>query len=78
MAFGASSLHGQQHVSTGVMQHMWRAGATHPKFCVASVLEGRCESWQSINPQLDIIAVWEKYQDTFYGDYQPVQATCRR
>lgn len=60
------------------MQHVWGAGATYPNICVATDLEGRCETWQAINPQLDLIAVWEKYQDTFYGDYQPVQATCRR
>ncbi|DBA77071.1 TPA: hypothetical protein ACH3X1_009658 [Trebouxia sp. C0004] len=39
---------------------------------------GLVEAWQKIDVEADLVNVWEKYEEVFYGDYHPVQSTYRR
>jgi len=39
---------------------------------------GVVEAWQQVDVEADLVNVWEKYEEVFYGDYHPVQSTYRR
>ncbi len=39
---------------------------------------GVVEAWQKVNEEADLVSVWGKYEEVFYGDYHPVQSTYRR
>lgn len=39
---------------------------------------GVAEPWQVLDGDADLTAVWNKYQEVFYGDYKPVPSTYRR
>lgn len=39
---------------------------------------GIVESWQMLDADADIVTVWAKYEEVFYGDYHPVPSTYRR
>ncbi len=39
---------------------------------------GVVEAWQKVDVEADLVNVWEKYEEVFYGDYHPVQSTYRR
>lgn len=39
---------------------------------------GGAEAWQALDANADISAVWDKYEEVFYGDYHPVSSTFRR
>ena len=39
---------------------------------------GVVEPWQKVDAKADMQAVWETYEDVFYGDYQPLPSTHRR
>ena len=39
---------------------------------------GVVEAWQSVDEEADLVRVWGKYEEVFYGDYHPVQSTYRR
>ena len=39
---------------------------------------GVVESWQVLDADADIVTVWEKYEEVFFGDYHPVPSTYRR
>lgn len=39
---------------------------------------GVVESWQVLNADADILTVWDKYEEVFFGDYHPLFSTCRR
>ena len=39
---------------------------------------GVVESWQVVDADADILTVWDKYEEVFYGDYHPVSSTFRR
>lgn len=36
------------------------------------------EPWQAMDADADIVTVWDKYEEGFYGDYHPVASTFRR
>ena len=39
---------------------------------------GIVESWQRLDADADIMTVWDKFEEVFYGDYHPVSSTSRR
>ena len=39
---------------------------------------GVVESWQVVDADADVLTVWDKYEEVFYGDYHPVSSTFRR
>lgn len=39
---------------------------------------GGAEPWQAMDAEADIVTVWDKYEEGFYGDYHPVASTFRR
>ena len=39
---------------------------------------GVVEAWQKVDEEADLVSVWGKYEEVFYGDYHPVQSTYRR
>ena len=39
---------------------------------------GMVESWQKLDVDADVTAVWDKYEEVFYDDYYPVSSTYRR
>lgn len=39
---------------------------------------GIVEAWQQLDVEADLVNVWNKYEEVFFGDYHPVQSTYRR
>ena len=39
---------------------------------------GGGDPWQAMDANADIMTVWDKYDEAFYGDYHPVVSTFRR
>ena len=39
---------------------------------------GDVEPWQVLDADADIVTVWDKYEEVFYGDYHPASSTYRR
>ena len=39
---------------------------------------GVVEAWQRLDGEADLVNVWNKYEEVFFGDYHPLQSTYRR
>ena len=55
-----------------------RCNATRHRSLDTAKAVGVVEAWQNVDVEADMVSVWEKYEEVFYGDYHPVQATYRR
>lgn len=59
-------------------QHSSNCKPTRHKSLDAAKPVGVVEAWQIVDVEADLVSVWSKYQEVFYGDYQPVPSTYRR
>ena len=58
-------------------QSMRHSPSRHRSFDAAQPV-GIVESWQKLDVDADVLAVWDKYEEVFYGDCHPVVSTYRR
>ena len=65
---------GHRHTDLPSATHVGRALGSSSPIKPAGVLE----PWQKLDGVADMQSVWEKYEDVFFGDYQPVPSTYRR
>ncbi len=68
------SAHSSQQISSSSN----RCNPTRHRSLDTAKAVGVVEAWQKVDVEADLVSVWEKYEEVFYGDYHPMQSTYRR